>query len=263
MKPVNIEGVEYRSIRSAAIAHKIPPIKVRKRLKAGWTIEQALELPGHPKSLYNAKLTRVGETVFSTFSAACRHFGVEPRIAKERVNKLGWSVEEALELVFRAGRPHRTPVVIFGQKYPSQNEAARVFGVNIHTYRNRIASGLTPQQALTGDYVKKRIPPNSIPFFFHDELYPTFAYLVEVQGDEDQKNNSYWQQDIARSMSSYRLLCGQTNYSIAQICKAFPSLERPKYRSDWPTFVSQLTSLKQYNPSWFFDFSEAFEGVLA
>jgi len=68
-------------------------------------------------------------------------------LEKDRIKKLGWSIEEALAVKVRKVKPYAKPVVIDGRRYSSQNEAARALGISVNTFRNRIAAGLSPKQA--------------------------------------------------------------------------------------------------------------------
>jgi hypothetical protein len=88
----------YGSIRLAAEAHGIAEKKLQRRLKAGWTFQEALELVERPGADQERPLRmRVGGEVLSypSHSAAARSHGLSTNTLFTRLSA-GWSIERAL-----------------------------------------------------------------------------------------------------------------------------------------------------------------------
>ena len=94
---VVVRGVRYQTLKAAARAHGVEFSTFKKRLRKGLSPEAALALP---ESGYTppTKALVVGGTAYDSIAGACRAHGVWDAVFRNRVNNLGWSVEQALEL---------------------------------------------------------------------------------------------------------------------------------------------------------------------
>ena len=107
-------------------------------------------------------------TVFPTLKKAADQYGVEYKTAHRRIKKLGWSVEQALEIEPRI-KPYTKKlkaVTAFGVEYKSMTHASRAFGMNPQLVAQRVREGWSVEQALTikageGQYCGWNPPPET------------------------------------------------------------------------------------------------------
>lgn len=140
--------------------------KVIADIKAGETDAQITEKYGMSKAtvfkfkkqngLTKFKIQKMTDvevcgTVFPTLKKAADQYGIDYKTAHRRIKKLGWSVEQALEI-----EPRITPytkklkaVTAFGVEYRSMTHASRAFGMNPQLVAQRVRDGWSVEQALT------------------------------------------------------------------------------------------------------------------
>ncbi len=99
---VNGNKVIFNSITDAAKHYGISPRLVMQRLATnGWTPKQALGLETPPGGGWLKKIKLKQEERLVTYESlkdAVDAFGIDYDVVKQRINKLGWSPEQALEL---------------------------------------------------------------------------------------------------------------------------------------------------------------------
>ena len=90
-------------------------------------------------------------TVFPTLKKAADQYGIDYKTAHRRIKKLGWSVEQALEIEPRITPYNKklTPVTAFNVEYKSMTHASRAFGMNPQLVAQRVREGWSIEQALT------------------------------------------------------------------------------------------------------------------
>lgn len=103
-KEISIDGVVYRSHAAAALAHDVPYPKFMDRLNKGRTAEQAVGLKEYKK--FNG-LVIAGGVEYRTLNAAATSLGLDRANVAKRVRNLGWTIEEALEIVPREKKAGR------------------------------------------------------------------------------------------------------------------------------------------------------------
>lgn len=112
-KIVFVQGKKYDSLASAARAFGVKPKIAHQRIKtSGYTIEQALEIEPPPEGSSGPKSVIVNDRTqknieFKSHKAAARHYGVSYKLFHQRMNRLGWSIEQALGLEKRPERIHK------------------------------------------------------------------------------------------------------------------------------------------------------------
>ena len=119
------------------------------RRKAGWSLEEALELVKRPK-VYNKPLnpvTAFGKK-YSCLAEASRCFGEDLKRVYDRMHNLGWSIEDAL--TGKRSEPHGGWIVyaINGERYVGQEELAKAHGLTRQQFTSRLNRGHTLEQAL-------------------------------------------------------------------------------------------------------------------
>jgi hypothetical protein len=95
---VTVCGVVYDTLKAAARAHGVEFSTFKKRLRRGLSPEAALALPGSGY-VPPTKVLVVRDVAYHSIADACRAHGVWEPVFHNRVKNLGWSVEQALELV--------------------------------------------------------------------------------------------------------------------------------------------------------------------
>jgi hypothetical protein len=85
----------------------------------------------------------VGGMEFPSLLAACRHFSVDRRIADLRINRMGWSLDEA----FGVKRRNTNAFVVAGEEFMSMLQACRAYDLNSKMVDSRLRGGWTIDQA--------------------------------------------------------------------------------------------------------------------
>lgn len=133
-------GNEYRSYNEMAREYGIPPSVLRDRIKRGLSVEEALvkkEVKDHEGNVYRSERDM------------CRKYNISISTYKSRIDK-GLSLKEALT------NPQLDAKKIFGiackdhmgNEYKSQREMCMAFNQDYGTFRYRISSGMSIQDAL-------------------------------------------------------------------------------------------------------------------
>ena len=78
---IYVNGTAYETYTDAARAFNIHPESLRRRLKRGWSLGQALELEPPPRAVI------FKGTVYSTLSHACRAQGISYHVARKRIKE--------------------------------------------------------------------------------------------------------------------------------------------------------------------------------
>ena len=134
---LNYDGVKYKSFKSLCEEHGLNDSTVRKRLKLGWSQQEALGLiKRENKSRHNAKKINItvddpdlGLTKFQSISKASKHYGINYDTVVQRIKRHSWSVEQALELIPPPLRKAHNAILIEieGMKFHSRTECANFF----------------------------------------------------------------------------------------------------------------------------------------
>ena len=96
-KKIKFKGKKYPSASALAEEFGVLEGNLNRRLLDGWNMEEALELVDREWKNKPQKVTVAG-LVFQTRNDAARHFGLNVGTVAGRINKMGWSIEQALEL---------------------------------------------------------------------------------------------------------------------------------------------------------------------
>jgi len=108
-------------------------------------------------SIGTSKPVEVAGRKFSSRSQAAEHYGIDQFIFSQRINKLGWTPDEAAGLVRKDWRGKAQEVVVCGKSFESIRAAADHFGIDFKKVYGRYSEkGWTLEQALGLDS-----PPDS------------------------------------------------------------------------------------------------------
>ncbi len=149
-KLLDVAGVTYESIASAARAHGIEASILSGRIRAGWTPEQAANLvPTAPRQKPGIRITIAGQQYLSV-ADACRSLGRDPAVVSGRL-RTGWSIEQAFDLSpppAPSGEKNGQAIAVEGKTYSSQAKAARAHGLDPRVVHKRLKKfGWTVPQA--------------------------------------------------------------------------------------------------------------------
>lgn len=94
----SFKGKKYSSATKLATEFGISASKFTRRISEGWSIKEALGLEEKKYSSKPKEFFVAGRT-FTTRNEAARHYGLNIGTVATRMTKMGWSIEQALELV--------------------------------------------------------------------------------------------------------------------------------------------------------------------
>jgi len=134
-------GNEYRSYNAMAKAYKIAPSVLRDRIKRGLSIEEALckkEVRDHLGNIYKSERDM------------CRNYNISVSSYKNRIDN-GLSIKDALT------KPPSNAKELFGKDcidhlgnvYKSQREMCQAYNLDYGTFRHRVNTGMSIQEALS------------------------------------------------------------------------------------------------------------------
>jgi hypothetical protein len=172
-KSVTIKGAVFRTFADAAREYGLKACTLTSRFRKGWTPEQAVGLEPSPKPITTRKWTfgkafglepqpkkRTGSNrksiivegvVYNSHKEAAEKYGLDHRKIFQRVNKLGWTIEQAFGLEPQAKKrtaPNRKSITVEGVVYNSHKEAAEKYGLDHRKIFKRIYKfGWTIEQA--------------------------------------------------------------------------------------------------------------------
>lgn len=147
-KSIRIAGKRYESIRGAADAFEVGYGLLYRRLKYGWTPEQAAGIEPPPERRGNrSKAITIAGNNFPSAKAAAEHYGIDAKAFRARLQR-GDSVERAAGITERTRSSSAVKTVfVAGKEYPSIKEACAVHGAKPSVFSKRIGRGWTPEQA--------------------------------------------------------------------------------------------------------------------
>ena len=148
-KDFKVRGKPFASITAAAKHFGANVGNVGRRLRSGWTVEEALGLAPHLicRPLQMVRI-ETSQGVFPSIQDAAKHFGIEAATISSRLAK-GWTADQVVGIEYRKRKPKSAAAVIcVGKSYPNRWELARAFGKKPQLVAKRIVSGWTPEQAV-------------------------------------------------------------------------------------------------------------------
>lgn len=138
--------------------HGFSDSTVRRREKLGWSRAEALGVEERQsKSRHNAKKIQVtiidpknGLLRFDSVKLAANYYGIGYDVAIQRLNKHGWSIEQALGIIPPPPRRAHNSLIIEvdGIKFQSRSHCANYFGVDQRLVFTRLKRGWSLKEAL-------------------------------------------------------------------------------------------------------------------
>lgn len=146
---ITVAGITFSSMREAAAHFKQHYGNVARRIKSGWSYEEALGLKPH-------KIMRPGKGIRLTTSAgafvsirdASEQFKIEEGTIHKRL-AMGWTPDQAVGLAEHRKSPRQTKeVTCDGKCYANSWALAQAYGKKEKLIAKRLLLGWTPEQAV-------------------------------------------------------------------------------------------------------------------
>jgi len=152
-KEVEFDGVIYPSIAALAREHGKDSNLVRERIDRNWNIRQAIGLdpPPPPSGEKNGVVVEIDGRVYSSYSKLADAYGIPVKQLHKRYKKLGWTLEQALNLAPPPEKPsnHADVVDIDGVQYPSVLAACQAYSISVSAVNRRRKQGMSLTEAIT------------------------------------------------------------------------------------------------------------------
>lgn len=121
--------------------------------------------------------------VFISRNAMARNFGLDEATVAQRINKYGWTIEQAIGLQPAPKRePHRNETIVGGRAFPSFRAACRAHNVSEVTVRKRIGLGWSTEAAFGIAPSEKKQNPNNIVVSVDGQSFPSIARAASFFG---------------------------------------------------------------------------------
>lgn len=123
---------------------------VRRRLREGWTLKEALTTSTHNQvcGIIEEVYDHNGYC-YESKTAMCAHYGINVRTYSTRVNSAKMSVKDALTRPVNMQYHGKKCIDHLGNEYPSLLAMCRHYGIHRMKYKNRIKLGWSQEDALT------------------------------------------------------------------------------------------------------------------
>lgn len=146
-KEISCDGKIYSSVLEFSNAYSLHPSTTGRRLRDGWTPEEAAGLtPRKRKGHGNAVI--VNGDSYPTIKEACEALKLDPKTIRARIQR-GYSIEDAFEGNLNPRSGGATKSIQFnGVTYPSIESLAQKFGTKASILHKRIKRGWTTEEAL-------------------------------------------------------------------------------------------------------------------
>ena len=139
-------GEVYFSLADIADRYRIYEETVRKRIHAGWSMSQAVELEDPPEIKIEGEHWNFDEYEFISTAKLCEFFEINVSTFKYRINA-GWTVQEACGLIEKDKKTY----FYKGQEYDSIKKMAEENNQNYERVSSRLSSGLTLKEAMNSE----------------------------------------------------------------------------------------------------------------
>lgn len=146
--PITVAGESFASIVAACRRYGVPLTVAARRLRDGWSAEQALGVEPPPPVRHDGReiVTSVG--VLRSISEGSARFGVKEDTIRARL-AAGWTPDEAVGLIPHKRPPKRTRAIqCEGKLFPNAEALGAAYGLNPPNVAKRLRAGWTPEQAV-------------------------------------------------------------------------------------------------------------------
>ena len=143
-----IEGKTYESLLDAAAHYKLHPSTLARRLRYGWTNEQAVGLEEKPTRIGSAKKVIYKGVTYPNLKHLAEAFGKNAEMLRRKIRD-GQTLEDALtKKAEKRIRVDAKSIEFNGTLYPSIQLLVDKYQVKASVFKKRIKRGWTIEQAL-------------------------------------------------------------------------------------------------------------------
>ncbi len=143
-----VEDKTFESLLEAAAHYKVHPTTLARRLRYGWTNEQAVGLEEKPKRIGSAKQVVYKGITYPNLKHLAEAFGKNADMLRRKLRD-GLTVDEALtERLEKRISANAKPIEFNGKSYPTIQALVDVYQVKATVFNRRIKRGWTKEQAL-------------------------------------------------------------------------------------------------------------------
>jgi hypothetical protein len=144
---IKFNSKTYSSIAELAHAFSLNTSSIGRRLRDGWTPEEAVGL-AHRKRKGHGNKVVINGVSYPTIKEACEALKLDPSTIRARIQR-GYSIEDAFEgNLHPRCSPAAKSIQFNGLTYPSIESLAQKFGTKASILQRRIKRGWTTEEAL-------------------------------------------------------------------------------------------------------------------
>jgi hypothetical protein len=170
-KKIWFRGKQYNSHKELSKLFNISYSVFQGRLNKGRSVEEALDLIKRKIIWARSRSIEINNKYFDTLTDACNYYGLKLPTVAGRLNRYGWSIEQAFEIDVAPKTVREIKIKINKQNFQRASDAARHYGIKPYVLTKRLRKGWSIEEALE---LKKRPPRkshNSTPVVVHGKQY--------------------------------------------------------------------------------------------
>ncbi|MDB9986926.1 GIY-YIG nuclease family protein [Candidatus Pelagibacter sp.] len=142
--PITFKGKKYKNLESIGEDYNVPNL-LEGRLRLGWTLEEATSLP--KGILKNSRYTKITGNL--SIPILAKKYGVNKSNVYHRMNRGGWSLDEALEVKKRQMVSGGAKIYnVEGKVFLSGERLAKYYKITFGALRYRLGKGWTVEEAV-------------------------------------------------------------------------------------------------------------------
>ncbi len=147
-KKITINDMTFNSLTDVAIFFNLSPATLARRLRGGWTIEQAIGKDEKPKRIGNAKRIEFNGVQYLNLKELAKVNNKHPEMLRRKLRE-GYSLQEIISNeVKRKAHANAKPIAFNKKLYPSIHALVDEFKIKASVYSKRLKRGWTIEQAL-------------------------------------------------------------------------------------------------------------------
>jgi hypothetical protein len=182
-RQIEVDGQVFPTLKSAASYFEVDESLIRSRVDSlGWTVRQAVELDPRPTD-WGPKVITLEGVQYPSIKDACKAYGLSNKKVNLRMNRYGWSLEEAFEIT-AVKRPPGVPKAITfdGKVYKSNAALAKAHDIDPSMFHSRRKSGWSIEQALGLVDPPERRAYNAITFRIDGKTFNSMKAVAHEYG---------------------------------------------------------------------------------
>ncbi len=142
-----LKGKTYGSLLDAATQFKVNPTTLARRLRSGWTNEQAVGLEEKPQRIGSAKKVVYKGITYPNLKHLAEAFGKNAEMLRRKIRD-GQTIDQALaERVEKRISSNAKSIQFNGISYPSIQSLLSIYQVKATVFNKRIKRGWTMEPA--------------------------------------------------------------------------------------------------------------------